>query len=217
MDYGAFLHGVKAEQSICDIMKHMHRVEMKHIVSAPAIARNVNLAHRRKVVAWLVKAFHVVSFEDQILYGTVHLADLYLDGCKQFVSGSILQSVVMACVCTQLKLATADHRVYSVPDLIAQKIKANAGVASVWVFKPDTQEFVGSTPPSSKGGEFAKIAPDNVVQSQHVKKAVKDALKEMKFVELCDFDDHFHDPACDWTNESLGSLFVEADRTVLKS
>jgi len=47
----------------------------------------------------------------------------------------------------------------SVPDLIAQKIKANAGVASLWVFKPDTQEFVGSTPPSSKGGEFAKIRP----------------------------------------------------------
>jgi cyclin A len=79
----------------------------------------VNLEHRRKVVAWLVKAFHVVSFEDQILYGTVHLADLYLDGCKKFVSGSILQSVVMACVCTMLKLATADHRVYAVPDLIA--------------------------------------------------------------------------------------------------
>ena len=38
------------------------------------------------------------------------------------------------------------------------------------MFKPDTQEFVGSTPPSSKGGEFAKIAPDNVVQSQHVRR-----------------------------------------------
>merc|ERR1712196_356196 len=68
----------------------------------------------------------------------------------------------------------------SVPDLIAQKIKANTGVASLWVFKPDTQEFVGSTPPSSKGGEFAKISPDNVVQSQHVRKAVKDAVKDMK-------------------------------------
>jgi hypothetical protein len=104
----------------------------------------------------------------------------------------------------------------SVPDLIAQKIKSNAGVASVWVFKPDTQEFVGSTPPSSKGGDFAKIAPDNVVQSQHVRKAVKDVVKDMKFVELCDFDDHFHDPSCDWTNESLGKLFEDVDRSVMK-
>jgi hypothetical protein len=104
---------------IDDVLSAMHKAEKHARVSANGLEQHVNLEHRRKVVAWLVKAFHVVSFEDQILYGTVHLADLYLDGCKQFVSGSILQSVVMACVCTQLKLATADHRVYSVPDLIA--------------------------------------------------------------------------------------------------
>ena len=51
--------GVRSAE-VDDIVKHMHRVEMNHIVSAPAIARNVNLAHRRKVVAWLVKVFHVV-------------------------------------------------------------------------------------------------------------------------------------------------------------
>lgn len=87
--------------------------------SAGHLEQHVNLEHRRKVVSWLVKAFHVVSFDDSVLYQTVHLADLYLSHCPKYVCGSVLQSVVMACVCTTLKLATPDHRVYSVPDLIA--------------------------------------------------------------------------------------------------
>merc|ERR1719453_2947901 len=102
-----------------DILAAMHQAEKRARVAADSLEQHVNLEHRRKVVAWLVKAFHVVSFDDHVLYGTVQLADAYLHSCRQFVSGSVLQSVVMACVCTMLKLATADHRVYSVPDLIA--------------------------------------------------------------------------------------------------
>jgi len=104
---------------IDDVLLTMHKAEKKLRSSAGHLEQHVNLEHRRKVVAWLVKAFHVVSFDDHILYGTIQLADLYLSACPKYVCGSILQSVVMACVCTTLKLATPDHRVYSVPDLIA--------------------------------------------------------------------------------------------------
>jgi hypothetical protein len=102
----------------------------------------------------------------------------------------------------------------SVPDIIAQKIKANCGVASLWVFKPATQEFSGAMPPSAKG-DLIKIAAEDVTQSAQVRKAVKDAVKAMKFVDLCDFDDHFHDPSCDWTNDSLNALFADVDKSIL--
>jgi hypothetical protein len=88
------------------------------VVNAEMLAQNVNLEHRRKVVSWLVKAFHVVNFDDAILYGTVQLADRYLVGCGKLVSGSQLQQVVMACLCTTLKLQTADSLTYSVPTLL---------------------------------------------------------------------------------------------------
>jgi hypothetical protein len=103
---------------IDDVLVAMHVAEKRLRIASSNLEQHVNLEHRRKVVAWLVKAFHVVSFDDQLLYGTVQLADSYLNNCRKFISGSILQSIVMACVCTMLKLATADHRVYSVPDLI---------------------------------------------------------------------------------------------------
>lgn len=102
-----------------EIVQHMHKLELKHLVSAAAIARNVNLSHRRTVVAWLVKVFHVVSFDDNILYGTVALADLYLDACGRTTTGTQLQSIVMACLCTMLKLQTAESRSYPVCELLS--------------------------------------------------------------------------------------------------
>ena len=42
-----------------------------------------------------------------------------LKGCLRCVSGSVLQSVVMACLCSTLKLQTADRLPYSVPTLLS--------------------------------------------------------------------------------------------------
>jgi hypothetical protein len=97
----------------------MTEQETAHAINADDLARNVNLEHRRKVVSWLVKAFHVVNFDDAILFGTVQLADRHLVRCGRYVSGSHLQGIVMACLCTTLKLQTADSLIYSVPTLLA--------------------------------------------------------------------------------------------------
>merc|ERR1711977_107217 len=59
------------------------------------------------------------NFDDAILFGCVQLADRYLVGSGKYVSGSQLQGVVMACLCTTLKLQTADSLTYSVPTLLA--------------------------------------------------------------------------------------------------
>jgi len=101
------------------MLRAMREQEMVHAIRAADLAENVNLEHRCKVVAWLVKAFHVVNFDDAILYGCVQLADRYLVGCGKYVSGSTLQGVVMACLCSTLKLQTADCLTYSVPTLLS--------------------------------------------------------------------------------------------------
>merc|ERR1719359_2709510 len=110
---------VCAAPLVDDMLRAMQKQEVLHSISAAVLAEKVNLEHRRKVVAWLVKAFHVVNFDDAILYGCVQLADRYMVGCGQCVSGSTLQSVVMACLCSTLKLQTADRLSYSVPTLLS--------------------------------------------------------------------------------------------------
>jgi hypothetical protein len=110
---------VCAAPLVDDILRTMHQEEVIHAIKAEDLAKNVNLEHRRKVVSWLVKAFHVVNFDDAILFGCVQLADRYLVGSGKYVSGSQLQGVVMACLCTTLKLQTADSLTYSVPTLLA--------------------------------------------------------------------------------------------------
>jgi hypothetical protein len=110
---------VCAASLVDDMLRAMRQQEVVHAVRAADLAENVNLEHRCKVVAWLVKAFHVVNFDDAILYGCVQLADRYLVGCGKYVSGSTLQGVVMACLCTTLKLQTADSLTYSVPTLLS--------------------------------------------------------------------------------------------------
>jgi hypothetical protein len=114
-----------------DVLLAMHEQELLHAVSAEKLAQNVNLEHRRKVVSWLVKAFHVVNFDDAILYGTVQLADRYLVVCGKNVSGSHLQAVVMACLCTTLKLQTADSLTYSVPTLLQHITHSQIGLERV--------------------------------------------------------------------------------------
>jgi hypothetical protein len=101
------------------MLRAMLKQEVLHSIRAADLAEKVNLEHRRKVVSWLVKAFHVVNFDDAILYGCVQLADRYMVVCSQCVSGSALQSVVMACLCSTLKLQTADRLPYSVPTLLS--------------------------------------------------------------------------------------------------
>jgi hypothetical protein len=110
---------VCAAPLVDDMLRAMREQEVVHAIRAADLAENVNLEHRCKVVAWLVKAFHVVNFDDAILYGCVQLADRYLVGCGKYVSGSTLQGVVMACLCSTLKLQTADCLTYSVPTLLS--------------------------------------------------------------------------------------------------
>jgi hypothetical protein len=101
----------------------------------------------------------------------------------------------------------------SVPDIVSQKIKANTGHASVWVFKPESQEFVGAVP-GARSGDFSRIPEEQVVQSSEVRKAVREMIEKMKYVEVMDFDDHFHDVSADWTNSALNEIFQTVDRSI---
>jgi hypothetical protein len=81
----------------------------KHLPDIQALLNRIDAVHRQKVVGWLLQAFDAMQFHDSMLFAAVVLLDRYLAKAPGPIALAALQRVLMAAVCTVLKLSVVDE------------------------------------------------------------------------------------------------------------
>lgn len=91
------------------VCRNLHVESQKHLPDIQALLNRIDAVHRQKVVGWLLQAFDAMQFHDSMLFAAVVLLDRYLAKAPGPIALAALQRVLMAAVCTVLKLSVVDE------------------------------------------------------------------------------------------------------------
>lgn len=97
--------------SVADIADSIMQVEHAKSERHRPCPHNISCAITRKrradLVSWMVQAFETLQFSDEILHSTVLTLDRYYARKRTAIPESQLQKVLLAAVCTEMKLASS--------------------------------------------------------------------------------------------------------------
>lgn len=101
-----------AQASLSDVVEpilgNLHKKSQRSLPDVDALLTRIDAEHRQKVVGWLLQAFDAMQFSDSMLFGAVLLLDRYLAMAARPIALTELQKVLMAAVCTVLKMSVVD-------------------------------------------------------------------------------------------------------------
>jgi len=96
--------------SLSDVIDSVRQVEHvqseRHRPSASNLGRAMSDRRRSELVNWMLQAFEALEFSDEILHNTVLTLDRYYARLKSPIPDTSLQKVLLAAVCTELKMAS---------------------------------------------------------------------------------------------------------------
>mmetsp|Transcript_22198 Transcript_22198/g.49115 ORF Transcript_22198/g.49115 Transcript_22198/m.49115 type:complete len:339 (-) Transcript_22198:123-1139(-) len=75
---------------------------------AKDVVRNIQMKDRCALIAWMLQAFDSLDFSDDLLHGTTLTFDRFCACSGSCLDLSTVQTVLLAIVCTELKLANLD-------------------------------------------------------------------------------------------------------------
>merc|ERR1719420_1756205 len=90
------------------VVGNLHRKSQNSLPDVQALLSRIDAVHRQKVVGWLLQAFDAMQFHDSMLFAAVVLLDRYLAKAPRPIALAELQRVLMAAVCTVLKMSVVD-------------------------------------------------------------------------------------------------------------
>jgi len=88
------------------VMQFEHEKSERHRPCASDVARAMTHKRRAELVSWMVQAFETLQFTDEILHNTVLTLDRYYARCSEIIPDCALQKILLAAVCTEMKLAS---------------------------------------------------------------------------------------------------------------
>lgn len=86
----------------------LHEKSVRGLPDAKGLLANVSAMQRELVVNWLIQACDIMHFSDSVLYSTVLTLDRYCSVVGKPIPMDMMQKVLMATVCTVLKMSVAD-------------------------------------------------------------------------------------------------------------
>lgn len=99
--------------SLADVVDSVMQVEYsqseRHRPSASGVLTAMSARRRGQLITWMAQAFAALQFDDAILHSTVLTLDRYYAKQSTPIEASLLQTVLLAAVCTELKMATSDE------------------------------------------------------------------------------------------------------------
>lgn len=90
------------------VLGNLHKKSQRSLPDVDALLARIDSGHRQKVVGWILQAFDAMQFSDSMLFGAVLLLDRYLAKAPRPIALAELQRVLMAAVCTVLKMSVVD-------------------------------------------------------------------------------------------------------------
>lgn len=101
------------ESSLADIVDNfiprLHEQSEKFLPNPALLIENVNPVQRELVVNWLIQACDIMHFSEHVLYSTVLTLDRYCAASPGPIPLDMMQKVLMATICTVLKMCVADE------------------------------------------------------------------------------------------------------------
>jgi hypothetical protein len=91
------------------VMQAEHAQSERHRPCAAHLGRAMTARRRGELVSWMVQAFDALQFTDDILHSTVLTLDRYYARRKTPIQDTSLQKVLLAAVCTEMKLASSTN------------------------------------------------------------------------------------------------------------
>lgn len=88
------------------IMQVEHARSERHMPCPKEISCSMTRKRRAELVSWMVQAFETLQFSDEILHSTVLTLDRYYARKATAIPDSQLQKILLAAVCTEMKLAS---------------------------------------------------------------------------------------------------------------
>jgi len=90
------------------VMQVEHSQSKRHRPSASDVLMAMSARRRAQLITWMAQAFEALQFDDMILHSTVLTLDRYYAGRSTPIEDSLLQTVLLAAVCTELKMASSE-------------------------------------------------------------------------------------------------------------
>jgi len=94
------------------VMQTEHALSEGARPCAADVAMAITPQHRGELVNWMVQAFHAIHFDDSMLHSIVLTLDRYYARRASPIEATAIQQVLMAAVCTEMKLASASESPY---------------------------------------------------------------------------------------------------------
>lgn len=91
------------------VMQVEHAQSERYRPSASDILHAMSARRRGQLISWMAQAFEALQFDDMILYNTVLTLDRYYARRSTPIEDGLLQTVLLAAVCTELKMSTSDE------------------------------------------------------------------------------------------------------------
>lgn len=90
------------------VMQREHAVSERARPCPADMLESITPTHRGELINWMVEAFDLLCFDDSILHGVVLTLDRYCSILRSPIDIGSIQRILLAAVCTELKLASED-------------------------------------------------------------------------------------------------------------
>lgn len=95
---------------LCDsILQVEHRLSERQRPKAAYLEQAMSLRRRSELICWMMQAFDVLKFDDNILHSTTLTLDRYYVKQTMPIPDALLQRMLLAAICTEMKMANADE------------------------------------------------------------------------------------------------------------
>jgi hypothetical protein len=91
------------------VMQTEHALSESARPRAADVAMAITLQHRGELINWMVQAFDLIHFDDSMLHSIVLTLDRYCARLSKPIDVAAIQTVLMAAVCTEMKLASENE------------------------------------------------------------------------------------------------------------
>jgi len=91
------------------VMQAEHRLSEQRRPQAADLQKAMTPQRRAELISWMHQAFDALHFDDMLLHNTVLTLDRYYTKRKTPIKDNALQRVLLAAVCTEMKLSTVQE------------------------------------------------------------------------------------------------------------